>query len=134
MGYCLHFDGMLDRIIQARDLYLSKSGIMLPNILSFKCSLIQDQYFSDHKVNYWNDVYGIPMVSMKKWISHEPIIRVVDPNLIVSKVTRLLTFDIEKVTYEEIIKINKVVQIDLLGPCKVNGLVIWFQTFFSHCS
>lgn len=31
MGYCLHFDGLLDRIIEARDLYLSEGGIIFPN-------------------------------------------------------------------------------------------------------
>jgi protein arginine N-methyltransferase 1 len=94
MGYCLHFDGLIDRIIEARDLYLSKKGIIFPNILSFKCALIHDEHFSDHKINYWDDVYGVPMASMKKWISHEPVIRAVDPALIVSKVTKLLTFNL----------------------------------------
>lgn len=42
MGYCLHFDGLLDRIIEARDLYLTKRGIIFPSILSFKCALIHD--------------------------------------------------------------------------------------------
>jgi type I protein arginine methyltransferase len=42
MGYCLHFDGMLDRIIEARDLYLTKRGLIFPSLLSFKCALIHD--------------------------------------------------------------------------------------------
>ena len=70
MGYCMHFDGMIDRIIEARDLFLTKKGIILPNILSFKCAVVHDEHFYDYKVQFWNDVYGIPMKSMKKWISH----------------------------------------------------------------
>lgn len=42
MGYCLHFDGLLDRIIEARDLYLSEGGIIFPNQLSFKCAVVHD--------------------------------------------------------------------------------------------
>ena len=42
MGYCMHFDGMLDRIIEARDLYLVKNGLIFPNLISFKCCLIHD--------------------------------------------------------------------------------------------
>lgn len=42
MGYCMHFDGMLDRMIEARDMFLVKKGIMMPNQLSFKCTVIQD--------------------------------------------------------------------------------------------
>lgn len=70
MGYCLHFDGLLERIVEARDRFLVKDGKMFPNELSFKCAVVHDEYFSDYKVNYWDDVYGIPMKSMKKWISH----------------------------------------------------------------
>ena len=44
MGYCLHFDSMLDRIIEARDMYLTKKGIILPNSLSFKCAIAHDEY------------------------------------------------------------------------------------------
>jgi hypothetical protein len=28
MGYCMHFDSLLDRIIEARDLYLTKKGLI----------------------------------------------------------------------------------------------------------
>ena len=42
MGYCLHFDGILDRIVEARDLFLSNKGIILPNTLSFKCAVVHD--------------------------------------------------------------------------------------------
>jgi hypothetical protein len=132
MGYCLHFDGLLDRFIEARDLYLSKGGLIFPSTLSFKCALLHDEHFSDHKINYWENVYGIPMVSMKKWISHEPIIRVVDPALIVSKVTKLLTFDLHTVSYEAIIKIDLVFETEFLGPCKTNGIVFWFEALFGE--
>lgn len=50
MGYCMHFDGMIDRIIEARDLFLTKKGIILPNILSFKCAVVHDEHFYDYKV------------------------------------------------------------------------------------
>jgi len=42
MGYCLHFDGLLDRIVEARDLHLTKGGLIFPNTLSFKCALLHD--------------------------------------------------------------------------------------------
>lgn len=48
------------------------------------------------------------MGSMKKWISHEPIIRMIDPSLIVSNAAKLLTFDLKTASYESIIKVDKV--------------------------
>lgn len=67
---------------------------MFPNSITFKCAAIHDEYFYDHKIEYWNDIYGIPMKSMKKWISHEPTIRIVDPTLIVSRVAKLISFNL----------------------------------------
>ena len=72
------------------------------------------------------------MTSMKKWISHEPLIRVVDPSLIVSKVAKLFAFDLQTVSYEEIIKIDRVFETELLGECKANGVVFWFEAAFEH--
>lgn len=48
------------------------------------------------------------MGSMKKWISHEPIIRMVDPSLIVSNTAKLVTFNLNTASYESIIKIDRV--------------------------
>ena len=38
----MHFDGMIDRIIEARDLYLTKKGLIFPNKLAFKGAFIHD--------------------------------------------------------------------------------------------
>ena len=40
------------------------------------------------------------MKTMKKWISHEPIVKVVDPSLIVSEIIKFIEFDLETITYE----------------------------------
>ena len=70
------------------------------------------------------------MISMKKWISHEPIVRTVDPALIVSSVTKILNFDLHNSTYQGIIKIDRVFEAELLGCCKANGIVFWFEAIF----
>lgn len=88
--------------------------------------MIHDEHFYDQKIEYWNDIYGIPMKSMKKWISHEPIIRVVDPTLIVSRVTKILTFNLQTISFNEIINIDRILEMEVLGSCKANGIVMWF--------
>lgn len=50
MGYNLFYDSMLDRVIEARDLYLKKKGLIFPNILKFKCCFVRDDHFADKKV------------------------------------------------------------------------------------
>ena len=39
------------------------------------------------------------MTSMKKWISQEPVVRVVDPTLIVSDITKFIEFNLDSTTY-----------------------------------
>jgi protein arginine N-methyltransferase 1 len=51
MGFCMHYDGMIDRMIEARDLYLDKkNGLIFPDKLKFKCSLINDEHYYDKKI------------------------------------------------------------------------------------
>lgn len=101
MGFCMHYDGLLDRMIEARDLYLDKkNGLIFPDKLKFKCAFIHDEHFYDKKIQFWDEVYSIPMKSMQKWISHEPIVKIVDPSLIVSQIHKFIEFDLLKVTYQ----------------------------------
>lgn len=47
------------------------------------------------------------MKSMQKWISHEPIVKIVDPSLIVSEIKKFIELDLMTVKYEEIDEIQK---------------------------
>ncbi len=44
MGFNLIYDGLLDRMIEARDLYMRDlpKGMILPNIIRYKCAFIRD--------------------------------------------------------------------------------------------
>ena len=54
MGFNFIYDGMVDRMIEARDLYLKREGIVFPDKLKYKCALIRDEYFLDKKVDFWD--------------------------------------------------------------------------------
>jgi hypothetical protein len=51
MGWNLIYDGMIDRMIEARDLFLNQStGLIFPDRLRYKCALIWDEYQKDEKM------------------------------------------------------------------------------------
>lgn len=51
----MFYDGALDRMIEARDMYLSEeTGVMVPNRLKYRCALIWDEYQKDQKLEYWD--------------------------------------------------------------------------------
>lgn len=101
MGCNIIYDGMLDRMIEARDLFLNdRNGLILPDKIRYKCAFMRDEYQKDEKMDFWDEVYGVTMKEMKKWVSQEPIVRIVDPTLVISEVGQIFEFDLYKVSYE----------------------------------
>lgn len=103
-----------------------EKGLIFPNKLRYKCAFIRDECFFIKKMQFWNEVYGVPMLTMKNWISHEPIVRLVDPLLIVSEAVKFIDIDLMNASYEEIDSINKKFVVKTPTECFANGLSIWF--------
>lgn len=59
------------------------------------------------------------------------MVRVVDPTLIVSDVTKFLEFNIETVTYDEMDNIRKSFNIYTHLGQHTNGLTLWFEIEFN---
>lgn len=72
------------------------------------------------------------MSSMKSWISQEPVVRVVDPTLLVSEVTRFIQFNLYDVTYEEIDKFTRTFTVKVHQEGIANGLTFWFEAEFTE--
>lgn len=68
MGYFLLYESMLDSVLYARDKWLVEGGIMLPNKARMYVAILDDEAYYKKKLNYWNNVYGISMKCMKKWV------------------------------------------------------------------
>ena len=49
MGYCLFYESMLDSVLFARDKWLSPSGLMFPDRVSFHVTAIEDLKYKDGK-------------------------------------------------------------------------------------
>ncbi|KAF2193651.1 S-adenosyl-L-methionine-dependent methyltransferase [Zopfia rhizophila CBS 207.26] len=66
MGYGLLYEGMLDSVLQARDLYLKPDGLMVPTHCTLRLAPISDAEFisSNTGADFWGDVYGFDMSAM----------------------------------------------------------------------
>ena len=49
MGYCLFYESMLDSVLFARDKWLSPSGLMFPDRVTFHVTAIEDLKYKDGK-------------------------------------------------------------------------------------
>ena len=71
IGHVMYLDSMIDMIMECKDKFLKKgTGIMMPDVLSFKCAFIKDEHFVDRRSGFWDGVYDIKMSTMKKWIAN----------------------------------------------------------------
>jgi protein arginine N-methyltransferase 1 len=79
MGYCLFYESMLDTVLFARDKWLWPDGMLFPDKATLYICGIEDRQYKDEKINWWDDVYGFDMSSIRKVAISEPLVDVVDP-------------------------------------------------------
>lgn len=79
MGYCLFYECMLDTVLFARDKWLLPNGLLFPDKASLYITAIEDRQYKDDKINWWDNVYGFNMSSIRKVAITEPLVDVVDP-------------------------------------------------------
>ena len=102
MGFFLIYEGMLDSVLYARDKWLVEGGMLFPDKARIWLAAVEDGKFKERKIEFWNDVYGIRMETMRKCVLIEPIVDVVDSENIISSIAPALDIDLEKVKKEDL--------------------------------
>ncbi|KAL6709026.1 Ribosomal protein arginine N-methyltransferase rmt3 [Coniothyrium glycines] len=66
MGYGLLFEGMLDSVLRARDMYLKEDGILVPSHCNIRIAPVSDAEWIAESTSetFWKDVYGFDFSSM----------------------------------------------------------------------
>ena len=70
-GAFLTNDSILDDLLYCRDYLLAHGGLICPDRSSMHVVGISDFKYYDESVNFWDDVYGFQMRSMKKMVLQE---------------------------------------------------------------
>lgn len=94
MGYFLLYESMFDSVLWARDKYLVKGGKMLPDKADIYIAAIEDGQYKQEKKNFWNDVYGVDMSCMQPTVMKEPLVDLVNSNMIMSKPSKICSLDL----------------------------------------
>ena len=79
MGYFLLYESMLDSVIVARDRWLKRGGLMFPDKCTLYLAGIEDTEYRENKIDFWDNIHGISMPSIKRYALKEPIIDIVEP-------------------------------------------------------
>ncbi|OIT04255.1 PREDICTED: probable protein arginine N-methyltransferase 1.2 [Nicotiana attenuata] len=132
MGYFLLYENMLDTVLYARDKWLVKDGLVLPDKASLYLTAIEDADYKADKIEFWNEVYGFDMSCIRKQAMMEPLVDTVDQNQIVTNCQLLKTMDISKMTSGDA---------SFTAPFKliaerddyIHALVAYFDVSFTKC-
>lgn len=132
MGYFLLYENMLDTVLYARDKWLVKDGLVLPDKASLCLTAIEDADYKEDKIEFWNSVYGFDMSCIRKQAMMEPIVDTVDQNQIATNCQLLKTMDISKMTSGDT---------SFTAPFKliaerddyIHALVAYFDVSFTKC-
>lgn len=102
MGYCLFYESMLDTVLYARDKWLRADGMLFPDRCTLFICGIEDRQYKDEKINWWDDVYGFDMSSIRKVAISEPLVDVVDAKQVVTNSCLLKEIDLYTVKKEDL--------------------------------
>jgi type I protein arginine methyltransferase len=94
MGYCLFYESMLDTVLYARDKWLKPDGMLFPDRCTLFICAIEDRAYKDDKINWWDNVYGFDMSSIRKVALSEPIVDSVDAKQVVTNPCLLKEVDL----------------------------------------
>lgn len=131
MGYCLLYESMLDTVLFARDKWLVPGGLLYPDKAWIKICAIEDAEYKEEKINWWNNVYGFNMSSIRNNALTEPLVDSVDAKQIVSTFCTVKEIDIAKVTKEEL-DFTAPFEITCTQDDYVHAFVVYFDIAFTH--
>lgn len=132
MGYFLLFENMLNTVLYARDKWLAPGGVVLPDKTSLYLTGIEDGYYKQEKIHFWNDVYGFDMSCIKKQAMLEPLVDTVDQNQIVTNSCLLKTMDIEKMVSGDA-SFSASFKLFANRNDFIHALVAYFDVSFTKC-
>ena len=135
MGYYLLYESMLDTVLYARDRWLisAGSGLILPDKASIKLAVLEDKEYRESKIDFWNNVYGLKMTTIRELALREPLVDVCDSKQVISTTSTLFDIDIYTVKAEEL-DFTANYQCIANQNDYVYGIVCWFDVTFSKLS
>lgn len=135
MGYFLLFESMLDSVLFARDKYLNKeTGIVLPNLFEMHLFGVSDKQTFDRTIDFWSNVYGFKMNTMKKVVSKDAQILVIDQDRIVTDLFKFKEIDCLNCSVSEVSRFTSQFSLKCNQDTQLTGIGSSFDTFFNHTS
>jgi protein arginine N-methyltransferase 1 len=130
MGYFLLYESMVHTVIYARDKWLAEGGVIMPDQSRLFLCAIEDGDYKTEKIEFWNNVYGFKMTSLKEEALKEPLVDVVSSKAVVTDTAQVLNMDLYTVKVKDL---NFSSNFTLNVKCDdyVHAIVAFFDVWFS---
>jgi protein arginine N-methyltransferase 1 len=132
MGYFLLYESMLDTVLFARDKWLAPSGLIFPDRARIYVSAIEDSKHKSEKLDFWRNIYGINMSTMRGRSLQEPLVDTVEQSHLISSMCPVLELDLNTMTLLDLDFISTY-RLQFHHNSQLDGLVAWFEVNFSAC-
>lgn len=136
MGYCLLYESMLQSVIDTRDKWLKKDGLMFPASATLYIAAFHDEDY-DARLDIWSEfksMYKVSMESMKKCarkcVSRNVSVRCVSPLSVLSHGCPICAIDLKTVKNRDLQNIKKQFKLECFGESTIHGFVTWFSVTF----
>jgi protein arginine N-methyltransferase 1 len=123
---------MLDTVLLARDRWLAPDGVIFPDKASVMLCAIEDAQYKADKIDFWDDVYGFDMSTVKRMALAEPLVDTVAAEQIVTNTACVKTIDIMTMTRADCC-IDAPFELRVTRNDYVHALVAYFDVHFTAC-
>lgn len=132
MGYFLLYESMLDTVLYARDKWLVKGGLLLPDRSSIHIAAFEDVDYKKSKLDFWDGVgYDIDMNILRPTVLSEPLIDVCKPDYIISSHSKILDIDLRTVKKEDL-DFSSSYSLEFTRNDTLSGMISWFDIGFEN--
>ncbi|KAF9923570.1 hypothetical protein FBU30_006399 [Linnemannia zychae] len=131
MGYFLLYEAMLDSVLVARDRFLVPGGILAPSQTRILFTATNDESFLTDNVDYWNDVYGFKMSTMKENVLREAIVDFVSPDSIVTNTVTIKDLPHQTITVAGLDFVSDF-ELEMQKDDHISAFVGYFDTWFTR--
>ncbi|KAM3137036.1 Protein arginine N-methyltransferase 8 [Paramecium bursaria] len=132
MGSMLLYDSKIKDVIYARDQCLNAGGIIFPDHGSIYVQSIEDEQYRRQKLQFWDQVYGVDMQAMKRWVQIEPLFESIKPSQLNGDPSLIYEIDMYTCT-ESDLQFANAYKIRINRTDYISGIIAWFEYAFNQC-
>ncbi|XP_067635154.1 protein arginine N-methyltransferase 1-B-like [Eurosta solidaginis] len=130
LGYSMLFQATCDLVIYARDKWLKKDGIILPDVAKLFMAAVEDNRNKNERVEWWNDVYGMNMRCVREFALSEPSFQLVQPRQLLSTQFGVKYLNMYTATKKDL-NFRCKYMLEMKRSGYMDGIVTYFHVFFT---